>query len=84
MHHFRILPTDERFKQLTEKQKLLLFYGWTELPSSDQIKVYYDRKEETPVINADDEENFKRIGYTSKQIAKMKEQLENAGYHQSD
>lgn len=81
-HHFRILPTDERFKRLTENQKYLLYIGWLELPTSDQIKLWYDKKSSEPMISGEDETNFKKLGYTSAQIKKMKEQLENAGYSQ--
>lgn len=81
-HHFRVLPTSPDFKQLTDNQKILLFYGWTELPTSDQIKEMYDSREEDPVITKTDADNFRKRGYTEKQIAFMKEQLENAGYRQ--
>lgn len=82
-HHFRILPTDKRYKRLTENQKYLLYIGWLELPTSDQIKLWYTKKSGEPVISEEDETNFKKIGYTSAQIKRMKKQLENAGYSQS-
>lgn len=78
------MPTDDRFKQLTDRQKLLLFYGWVELPSSEQIKRHHDRKGEIPVIDDSTADDLKKLGYTPKQITKMREQLENAGYSQSD
>lgn len=77
------MPTDDRFKKLTRNQKCLLFEGWTELPSSDQIKVWYDKQDHTEITESD-EVDFKELGYTPKQIEKMKEQLRNAGYNQSD
>ena len=81
-HHFKILPTDERYKKLTENQKYLLYIGWLELPTSEQIKQWYAKKSGEPIITDEDAENFRKLGYTSAQIKKMKEQLENAGYSQ--
>lgn len=81
-HHFRVLPTDERYKRLTDNQKNLLFFSWIELPSSDQIKAWHDKKAGDPVVSAEDEENFKNLGYSKEQIRRIKEQLENAGYRQ--
>jgi hypothetical protein len=82
-HHFRVLPTEDRFKRLTEDQKVLLFFGWLENPSSDQLKRHHDRRATDPVIDDVAAENFKKRGYTSDQIKRMREQLENAGYRQS-
>lgn len=84
IHHFRILPTDERYKQLTENQKYLLYFGWLELPTSDQIKEYHTKKAGDPLITDTDAKDFKKLGYSAKQIKRMKEQLENAGYSQSN
>ena len=81
-HHFRILPTDERYKRLTENQKHLLYVGWLELPTSDQIKAWYAKKATDPVISEDDANNFAKLGYSKEQIKRMREQLENAGYSQ--
>jgi len=61
-----------------------MFYGWTELPSSEQIKRFHDRKAGDPVIDETAEKNFARAGYTPEQIERMKEQLANAGYSQPD
>jgi len=82
INHFRVLPTDDRFKRLTENQKNLLFIGWLENPSSEQLKEWYDRKEDTPVITDEDAKNFEELGYRKEQIARMRDQLEKAGYRQ--
>jgi hypothetical protein len=84
IHHFRILPTDERYKRLTDNQKVLLFYGWVDLPSTDEIRMSQSRRAGDPVIGEEDTKIFKNLGYTPAQIRKMKEQLENAGYSQSE
>ena len=83
-HHFRVLPTEERYKRLTDNQKNLLFLSWLELPTSEQIKLWYTKKIGEPVITEKDTKDFMKLGYSKAQIKRMKEQLENAGYRQSD
>jgi len=83
-HHFRVLPTEERYKRLTENQKYLLYIGWLELPSSEQMKLWHDKKAGDPIITDEDAKNFKNLGYTKDQIKHMKEQLQNAGYNQQN
>lgn len=77
-----MLPTDDNFKRLTELQKNILWLGWTQLPSSDQIKKYYDKKSDDPLVTSDDAVNFKKLGYSSAQIKRMKEELGKAGFNQ--
>lgn len=78
-----MLPTEDRFKRLTASQKNLLWLGWTELPSSDQIKQFYDKKSDDPVVTPEDEKQFKGLGYSSAQIKKIRGELEKAGFNQS-
>lgn len=78
-----MLPTDDRFKRLTPNQKHLLFEGWLELPTSDQIKDYHTKKAGDPVITDEDADNFERMGYSKEQIKRMKHELEKAGFSQS-
>lgn len=79
-----MLPTDDRFKRLTPRQKDFLYLGWLELPTSDQIKEWYSKKKDDPVVTKEDAKNFQKLGYTAEQIKRMKEQLKNAGYRQQD
>jgi len=79
-----VLPTEERYKRLTENQKYLLYIGWLELPSSEQMKLWHDKKAGDPIITDEDAKNFKNLGYTKDQIKHMKEQLQNAGYNQQN
>jgi hypothetical protein len=83
-HHFRVLPTEERYKRLTDNQKNLLFLGWLELPTSEQIKEWYTKKIGEPVVTEQDAKDFVKLGYSKSQIKRIREQLENAGYHQQD
>jgi hypothetical protein len=79
-----VLPTDRKYKRLTDKQKELLFMGWLELPTSDELRQYHMHIQttNTPVITEDDAASFQRLGYTREQIAKMKDQLKKAGFAQ--
>lgn len=81
-HHFKVLPTDDRFKRLTPRQKDFLYLGWLELPTSDQIKEWYTAKKGDPVVSTEDSKNFQKLGYTSEQIKHMKDQLKKAGFRQ--
>lgn len=83
-HHFRVLPTEERFKKLTSRQKDLLYVGWVELPTSDQIKEWNAKKLGDPTVTPETAKEFRKLGYTPDQIRKIKEQLKNAGFQQPD
>ena len=77
-NHFKVLPTEDRFKYLTERQKYLLFIGFVEQPRHDDMhKAYAMSRRAT--INSSDGLNLKKLGYTDEQIRKMREQLEKAG-----
>lgn len=83
-HHFRVLPTEERYKRLTENQKYLLYIGWLELPTSDQVKLWYTKKTGEPIVTDEDAKDFEKLGYSKAQVKRIREQLENAGYRQSN
>lgn len=72
------------FKRLTDNQKNLLFVSWCELPTSEDIKRWYTRRAGEPVISESDAKDFQKLGYSKAQIGRIREQLENAGYRQSD
>lgn len=72
---FVILPTDERFLNLYEEQKLALFEGVCSLPDQDSLKknvIISRRKEEI--------KNKKDSSFLSKGLQiRMKEQYEKSG-----
>lgn len=74
-HHFRVLPTEKRFKRLTEKQKVLLLHSWIELPTSEQLKAVNHDESRLPAIDDTTEENLLNVGYTQEQIDTIKEQI---------
>lgn len=48
MKYFRVLPTDKRFKALTDNQKLLILYAFEEFPATlEDIQENAKRKEQT-------------------------------------
>ena len=80
IHHFRILPTDPRFKELTENQKALLFHGWLHNANSDDLYRYQRERDHEPGVTTDDEKTFQNAGYSTEQINHIKAELRKAGY----
>ena len=74
---FDVLPTEERYKLLTDRQKYLLFQGFIERPQDDNIhRAYWISQRDT--FSKRDEINLLGLGYTQEQLAKMKDELEKA------
>lgn len=70
-----MLPTDERFKSLTDKQKNLLLSMYLEFPTSEVLHTIYEEEyAEHPKVSEEEEEGLKRLGYSPEQIKKMKEE----------
>ncbi len=79
-NHFKVLPTEHRFKELSEIQKHLLLVGYLESPTSEEMHAAYQQQDAAgATITEEDEKDFKNIGYTEEQIERMKQQLEAAG-----
>lgn len=76
-HHFKVLPTESRFLRLSESQKNLLFVGYLENPTSEQMHEAHNATALVPITD-EDAESFKRLGYSEEQIANMKTNLEAA------
>jgi hypothetical protein len=53
-----------------------------ENPTSDQLKESYDHKATDPVVSDSDAKDFRKLGYTDKQIAHIRDQLRKAGFAQ--
>ena len=77
--YFKVLPTEDRFKQLTYEQKMLLLVGFLEMPTPEQMKYNFDVSKSGPKLDTDDEDNFKKLGYSSESINRIKDQLRKAG-----
>lgn len=69
-HHFRVLPTEGRFKRLTENQKRLLFYSFQEMPTDDELIMDVRIREdaERQALPPDD---LIKLGYTQEQIDRI-------------
>jgi len=77
--HFSVLPTDERYRQLSHEQKMLLFTAFLELPSDEQIKNSQANEARSPQIHEEEERNLKALGYSSEAVDRIREQLRLAG-----
>ena len=53
--HFKILPTDKRYKDLSERQKVYLFRMYLDSPTPEQYKTWWDEKNPKSLYNAPDE-----------------------------
>lgn len=74
---FKVLPTEDRFKRLGEEQKYLLFIGFLEQAQPDDIhRGYHSNKAR---LEGETLVNLKKMGYSDRQLARMKDQLEKAG-----
>jgi hypothetical protein len=79
IRYFKVLPTDQRFKDLSEKQKLLLLVSFFESPLDEWAYLAHQKsKQVTTAMNDETVENLKNIGYTKEQIARMMNQLQAA------
>lgn len=76
-HHFKVLPTDDRFKKLTNNQKDLLLAGFIENPTDKEI-IQYHRNIEKEIVNEDDIEAFREGGYTEDQIERIQKNIQIA------
>lgn len=75
-----MLPTEERFKRLTDLQKYFLFQGWLHQPTSDEVRFsFISEVLSKALVTKDDEENFMTLGYEAEQIERMKNELAKAG-----
>lgn len=79
--HFKVLPTEERFLKLGDRQKLLLFYGFTENPTDSIIWEGYRTVSKAEEFKLTDKiaEQLSKIGYGSNQITNIRENLKRAG-----
>ena len=76
INHFRVLPTDERFKKLTEDQIELLFISFISMPGDEDYKRAYIRKRTGEELASGlPREALRKMGYTDEQIKKIAEEV---------
>jgi hypothetical protein len=65
MHHFRVLPTDERFRALSMEAKAVLFYTYLDTPTTEEevrlLKEHY-RKRDVPDADQNARELAEKLG----------------------
>jgi len=75
--HYRVLPTDERFLNLSDEQKNLLFVGYLERATDEAIYQSYHSKPEMAVTD-EDADVLTKAGYSPAQIRRIRYNLEVA------
>jgi hypothetical protein len=76
INHFKVLPTDDRFKRLTQNQKSLLLQGYLESPDSSSLKLYFLEEQKKDISFSEDEEKaLLDSGYDTKQLEKIKKEI---------
>ena len=80
INHFRILPTDKRFKKLTDDQVELLFLSSMQLPLEDELRRFYVKKKKEEEVNKQlPEEVLLSMGYSVKEIESIKKDMSVIG-----
>ena len=75
------MPTEDKFKSLTEHQKVLLFYGYLYSPTDDQIREHYlsESGPSTMISEADKKDFVDVLGYSEEAVDRMERNLKAAG-----
>lgn len=76
---FKVLPTDDRYRLLSEEQKILLYTHYMEFATGEEarmLKIMQSREE----LTIDDEEAraLMQAGYTKDQILRIRKNLKEA------
>lgn len=77
-NYYRVLPTDEKFKRLTERQKELLLFSFLEQPSEMELHYAYRKRKEKEDQFSINYDNLRKRGYTEEQIRRMRIEIEKA------
>ena len=71
MEHFRVLPTDERARQVSDEQIDMLFQYWLDYDEEIIRRVYRERQAERLNKPSFRKKDLLGLGYTEEQIAEM-------------
>lgn len=77
-NYYRVLPTDERFKRLTDRQKDLLIVSFLEQPSAEDLHFSYGKRKEREREFSINYDNLRKRGYTEEQIRRIRSQIDEA------
>jgi hypothetical protein len=76
--HFKVLPTEDRFLNLSDEQKLLLLTSYFEAPLDELAYMAYQSQQTKLEIDESTVKNLKDLGYTEEQLKRMAQQLKIA------
>ncbi len=69
MRHFKILPTDPRYKELTDQQAELLFLNFLISPTDEEyLQFYREREEKKSAVEELPIEDLKEMDYSDEEI----------------
>lgn len=74
VNHFKVLPTDPRYRALNDDQIELLFSSFLQMPTEEQWKSWYARQKREERLDLPVDE-LKGMGYTDADIEKIKKEL---------
>ena len=78
VEHFRILPTDKRFKKLKWDQIELLFLNYISQPSDEQYRrLYLDSIEKEEIEDNLPKDKMEEMGYNPEEIAEITQILKD-------
>lgn len=75
--HYKVLPTEDRFKQLSDRQKYLLWLGFVDQAPDEHLHASYQAGRSTS-FGETDKKNLRGLGYTPEQLLRMQKELEKA------
>jgi hypothetical protein len=76
--HFKVLPTEQRFKDLSGRQKLILWFGCLYTPSREVMQRSFllsKKNEERFGVDEVTADALKQSGYSKEQIEAIQDQL---------
>lgn len=80
IEHFRVLPTDSRFKELNEDQMELLFCYFINSLTDEQYKrAYHTKMSRKEVVDTMPKDLMKDMGYTEEEIGNIAQGLTIGG-----
>lgn len=81
LEHFRILPTDNRYKELSLDQIELLFINFLRTPSEeDHKKIYADIQKKEDIVDSMPRDVLKEMNYTDEDINQIAEEVRKVAF----
>ena len=77
-HYFRVLPTDQRFKDLSSMQKQFLYTSFLETAPDVVLHHNYHAEKRNLTISEEQEQSLMKMGYTKQQILRIRAHLKKA------